>query len=81
MTRKERWKRRGICLFIAMGGALALLAGPAAALLMIPRQMDWPVGGGIYWLNGMRRGSLYAIHELTGSNRERRTALAYELGR
>ncbi|KAH7011116.1 hypothetical protein EDB80DRAFT_762470 [Ilyonectria destructans] len=52
MTRKERWKRRGICLFIAMGGALALLAGPAAALLMIPRQMDWPVGGGIYWLNG-----------------------------
>ena len=54
MSRKERWKRRAICLFIAIGGALALLAGPAAALLMIPKEVDWPVGGGIYWLNGTK---------------------------
>lgn len=52
MGPKQRWKRLGICLFVIIAGLLALFAGPAAALLMIPRQMDWPVGGGIYWLNG-----------------------------
>ncbi|KAI6752362.1 hypothetical protein HG530_013731 [Fusarium avenaceum] len=48
----QRWKRRGFVLLVLVGGGLALLAGPAAALLMIPRQLDWPVGGGVYWLNG-----------------------------
>lgn len=37
---------------ILVGGILALIAGPAAAVLMIPRVMDWPVGGGVFWLNG-----------------------------
>ncbi|KAF5008354.1 hypothetical protein FDECE_5397 [Fusarium decemcellulare] len=52
MPRKQRWKRRGILFFVAISGMLALVAGPAAAVLMIPRRKDWPVGGGIYWLNG-----------------------------
>ncbi|KAM0548164.1 hypothetical protein ACHAPJ_009962 [Fusarium lateritium] len=52
MTFAQRWKRRGFVLLVLVGGALALLAGPAAALLMIPRELDWPVGGGVYWLNG-----------------------------
>ncbi|KAF4966350.1 hypothetical protein FSARC_5978 [Fusarium sarcochroum] len=52
MTFTQRWKRRGFVLLVLIGGALALLAGPAAALLMIPRELEWPVGGGVYWLNG-----------------------------
>ncbi|KAF4977198.1 hypothetical protein FZEAL_6226 [Fusarium zealandicum] len=52
MSRKQRWRRRAFAALVFIGGALALLAGPATALLMIPRTLDWPVGGGIYWLNG-----------------------------
>ncbi|KAJ4312864.1 hypothetical protein N0V84_009718 [Fusarium piperis] len=52
VSRAQRWKRRGFVLLVFIGGALALLAGPATAVLMIPRRIDWPVGGGIYWLNG-----------------------------
>ncbi|CVL12367.1 uncharacterized protein FPRN_07121 [Fusarium proliferatum] len=48
----QRWKRCAFILLIFISGALALLAGPATAVLMIPRKIDWPVGGGIYWLNG-----------------------------
>ncbi|KAL6359106.1 hypothetical protein LRP88_09306 [Fusarium phalaenopsidis] len=48
----QRWKRCGFILLVFIGGALALLAGPETAVLMIPRKMDWPVDGGIYWLNG-----------------------------
>ncbi|PNP59716.1 hypothetical protein FNYG_14847 [Fusarium nygamai] len=48
----QRWKRCAFILLVFIGGALALLAGPATAVLMIPRKIDWPVGGGIYWLNG-----------------------------
>ncbi|KAL2211236.1 hypothetical protein CC79DRAFT_1392604 [Sarocladium strictum] len=28
------------------------MAGPSAAVLMIPSRQDWEVGGGIFWLNG-----------------------------
>jgi hypothetical protein len=35
-----------------VGGLLALTAGPAAAVLMLPTEQDWHAGGGIYWLNG-----------------------------
>ncbi|RSL68006.1 hypothetical protein CEP54_002914 [Fusarium duplospermum] len=52
MSHTQGWKRRGFVLLVFIGGGLALLAGPATAVLMIPRKMDWPVGGGIYWLNG-----------------------------
>ncbi|KAI8719899.1 hypothetical protein NCS52_00772200 [Fusarium sp. LHS14.1] len=52
MAHGQRAKRLGFILLLIVGGALALLAGPAAAVLMIPRRMDWPVGGGVYWLNG-----------------------------
>lgn len=52
MSRKQRWRRRGFVALVLIGGSLALLAGPATALLMIPRSQDWPVGGGIFWLNG-----------------------------
>ncbi|RSL54946.1 hypothetical protein CEP53_007258 [Fusarium sp. AF-6] len=52
MSPKQQCKRYGTLVFIAISGLLALVAGPAAAVLMIPRRKDWPVGGGIYWLNG-----------------------------
>lgn len=64
MTFIQRWKRRGFVLLVLVGGGLALLAGPAAALLMIPRQLDWPVGGGVYWLNGNTATKASAIHGL-----------------
>ncbi|KAL3486647.1 hypothetical protein BJX62DRAFT_17625 [Aspergillus germanicus] len=37
---------------LVFSGVLATLAGPSTAVLMIPRKLDWPVGGGIFWLNG-----------------------------
>lgn len=37
---------------LLVGGIFGLMAGPSTAVLMIPRPRDWPVGGGIYWLNG-----------------------------
>lgn len=64
MTFIQRWKRRGFVLLVVVGGGLALLAGPAAALLMIPRQLDWPVGGGVYWLNGNTATKASAINGL-----------------
>ncbi|KAH7250825.1 hypothetical protein B0J15DRAFT_561386 [Fusarium solani] len=44
------WSAEFLGVFV--GGALALLAGPAAAMLMIPRTLDWDIGGGVFWLNG-----------------------------
>lgn len=40
---------------LIIGGIMALLAGPATAILMIPREMPWPAGGAIFWLNGKPR--------------------------
>ncbi|UPK97982.1 hypothetical protein LCI18_008917 [Fusarium solani-melongenae] len=52
VSRGQRGKRRGFILLVFIGGALALLAGPATAVLMIPKKMNLLVSGGIYWLNG-----------------------------
>ncbi|KAI8714884.1 hypothetical protein NCS52_01209300 [Fusarium sp. LHS14.1] len=52
MSRKQRWRRRGFVAVVLIEGSLALLASLATALLMIPISQDWPVGGGIFWLNG-----------------------------
>jgi hypothetical protein len=41
-----------IILLLVIGGIMALLVGPATAVLMIPREMNWPTGGAIFWLNG-----------------------------
>ncbi|TPX06783.1 uncharacterized protein E0L32_002279 [Thyridium curvatum] len=37
---------------LLVSGGIAVLAGPATAVLMIPRPMDWPMGGAHIWLNG-----------------------------
>lgn len=42
-----------IIMLLIVSGILAVLAGPTSAVLMIPREMDWKTGGGIFWLNGM----------------------------
>ncbi|KXJ85447.1 hypothetical protein Micbo1qcDRAFT_209995 [Microdochium bolleyi] len=36
---------------LVFGGISALFVGPATAILMLPREMEWPVGGGILTLN------------------------------
>ncbi|KAJ1334020.1 hypothetical protein MN608_04018 [Microdochium nivale] len=36
---------------LVFGGISALFVGPATAVLMLPREMEWPVGGGILTLN------------------------------
>ena len=46
-------QRRLLILTVFIGGILALLAGPAAAVLMIPTRQDLNVGGAIFWMNGM----------------------------
>ena len=42
-TRKYRKIQLG--LFLLLAGAIALLAGPASAVLLVPRKQDWPAGG------------------------------------
>ncbi|KAH8894664.1 hypothetical protein GQ53DRAFT_643452 [Thozetella sp. PMI_491] len=51
-TTRSRWRLYRFVVLILIGGVLALTAGPATAVLMMPRKQDWPVGGGIFWLNG-----------------------------
>ncbi|KAI8633335.1 hypothetical protein F5Y19DRAFT_490508 [Xylariaceae sp. FL1651] len=51
--RVERiYLRYRLLVLLCFGGLLASTAGPAAAILIIPRMIPWPVGGGIFWLNG-----------------------------
>lgn len=38
--------------FCIVCGILAVMAGPASATLLIPRDRDYPVGGAVFWLNG-----------------------------
>lgn len=48
-------RRRNNIWFIGLivaSGMIATLAGPATAILMIPRIQDWEAGGMIFWLNG-----------------------------
>lgn len=48
----QRWRRVGFVLLIVTSGFMAATAGPAAAVLMIPRRLEFPVGGSIFWLIG-----------------------------
>lgn len=43
---------RLLIILLLLSGIMSLLVGPVTAVLMIPRTLDWPVGGGIFWLNG-----------------------------
>ncbi|KAI3322029.1 hypothetical protein HD806DRAFT_500794 [Xylariaceae sp. AK1471] len=49
---KKTLLRYRLLALLCFGGLLASTAGPAAAILIIPRMIPWPVGGGIFWLNG-----------------------------
>ncbi|KAI5457074.1 hypothetical protein BGZ63DRAFT_417405 [Mariannaea sp. PMI_226] len=46
------WRRYFFVSLVFISGILAIMAGPAAAVLMVPRIMDWSIGGGIFWMNG-----------------------------
>ncbi|KAJ0161446.1 hypothetical protein CTA2_6193 [Colletotrichum tanaceti] len=51
--RNQKWGQNTLLVgLLVMSGGLTLLAGPATAVLMIPRMMDLPTGGSIFWLNG-----------------------------
>lgn len=40
-----------LCL-VVLAGFIAVTAGPAVAVLLIPREHTWPAGGTKYWING-----------------------------
>lgn len=46
------WRRIVLVLLISFGVVIALLSGPASAVLMTPVMTDWHAGGAIAWLNG-----------------------------
>ena len=50
--RRDRWRRRGLVALVAVSGIIAALAGPATAVLMIPRVGDRLVGGAVCDING-----------------------------
>jgi hypothetical protein len=37
---------------VLLAGLIAITAGPAIAVLLIPREQIWPAGGTSYWING-----------------------------
>ncbi|KAL8968100.1 MAG: hypothetical protein Q9183_002625 [Haloplaca sp. 2 TL-2023] len=43
-TRARTIRRFALLLFVLIAGALATLAGPACAVLLIPNSQDWPAG-------------------------------------
>ncbi|CAD6590448.1 MAG: hypothetical protein ASARMPREDX12_004370 [Alectoria sarmentosa] len=47
-------KIQGVCLLIliTLGGLIATTAGPASAILMLPRPTNWPEFTTDFWLNG-----------------------------
>ncbi|KAH6976404.1 hypothetical protein BKA56DRAFT_688086 [Ilyonectria sp. MPI-CAGE-AT-0026] len=47
-----KFRSIGLIVLLVVCGFIAVLAGPAAAILMLPTVVDWPVGGVIYWING-----------------------------
>lgn len=58
----RRWRQNYIVVgLLILAGVLATIAGPATAVLMIPRKLEWPVGGGIFWINGWRFESRYFL--------------------
>ncbi|WQF87210.1 hypothetical protein CDEST_12224 [Colletotrichum destructivum] len=51
--RNQKWGQNIFLVgLLVVSGGLTLLAGPATAVLMIPRVMNLPTGGSIFWLNG-----------------------------
>ncbi|USP81540.1 hypothetical protein yc1106_08814 [Curvularia clavata] len=50
-TRTVRRNAATLCLVI-LAGFIAVTAGPAVAVLLIPREQTWPAGGTKYWING-----------------------------
>ncbi|KAJ8107864.1 hypothetical protein OPT61_g8572 [Boeremia exigua] len=43
---------RTLILLVLLAGLLSITAGPAVAVLLIPREHTWPAGGSAYWING-----------------------------
>lgn len=51
---RRKYRKIQLGLFLILAGALALLAGPSCAVLLVPQNQDWPAGGTSLFLNGMK---------------------------
>ena len=47
-----KYRKIQLAIFLFLAGILAVLAGPACAVLLVPQPEDWPVGGTPITLNG-----------------------------
>ena len=75
----RKYRKIQLAIFLLLAGAIALLAGPSCAVLLIPQTQDWPVGSTPVALNGTiddfwpvsltANPSLAAICSLSGANR------------
>ncbi|KAK4187334.1 hypothetical protein QBC35DRAFT_474580 [Podospora australis] len=52
---KQRLKDLLFIAVVGLSGALAILTGPASAILMIPQVLPFKVGGSVFWLNGTEK--------------------------
>ena len=50
----RRLQRIAIFLFLILAGGLAALAGPSCAVLLLPQEQAWPMGGTSFFLNGTK---------------------------
>ena len=51
----RKYRRILLAIFLPLAGALALLAGPSCAVLLVPQVQDWPAGGTPVSLNGIAK--------------------------
>ncbi len=51
---RRKYRKIQLGLFLILAGALALLAGPSCAVLLVPQNQDWPAGGTSLFLNGTK---------------------------
>ena len=51
---RRKYRKIQLGLFLILAGALALLAGPSCAVLLVPQIQDWPAGGTSLFLNGTK---------------------------
>ncbi|KAI4214291.1 MAG: hypothetical protein LQ351_003044 [Letrouitia transgressa] len=51
---RRKYRKLQLLIFLVVAGVLAVLAGPACAVLLVPQSQDWPAGGTSFFLNGTR---------------------------
>jgi hypothetical protein len=70
-----KWRKIGFVAVLVLAGLTAVLAGPASAVLLVPKSQTWPGGGTPFFLNGSSNqfwpddlsGDISELHQYCGN--------------